>query len=62
MGPTKCTPDVVAFLQAQRTADPALATADLVARLAQERGVRLHRRTVERLVGRRERKKNSAAR
>jgi transposase len=61
VGPIKCTPDVVAFLLAQRTADPALAIADLVARLEQERGVRLHRRTVERLVGRRERKKNSAA-
>lgn len=61
VGPIKCTPDVVAFLQAQRTSDPALAMADLVARLEQERGVRLHRRTVERLVGRREREKNSAA-
>jgi len=61
VGPTKCTPDVVAFLQAQRVADPAIAPADLVARLARERGVRLHRRTVERLVGGSKRKKNSAA-
>ncbi len=62
VGPIKCTPDVMAFLRAQRATTPALATADLVARLARERGVRLHRRTVERLVGRPERKKNSAAR
>ncbi len=62
VGPIKCTPDIVAFLRAQRMANPALAMVDLVARLAQERGVRLHRRTVERLVGRRERKKNSTAR
>ncbi len=62
VGPIKCTPDVVEFLRAQRAADPAIATGDLVARLARERGVRLHRRTVERLVGRLERKKNSVAR
>ena len=61
VGPTKCTPEVVAFLRTLRSAEPALATADLVARLAEERGVRLHRRTVERLVGRQPRKKNSAA-
>jgi transposase len=61
VGPTKCTPDVVAFLRTLRTAEPALTTAELVARLAAERGVHLHRRTVERLVGRPPRKKNSAA-
>lgn len=62
VGPVKCIPAVVAFLRALRTAEPTLATLDLVARLAQERGVRLHRRTVERLVGRPHRKKNAAAR
>lgn len=62
VGPSKCTPDVVAFLRAQRAAHPDLSTPDLVARLAGERGVRLHRRTVERLVGQPARKKNSAAR
>jgi len=62
VGPVKCTPDVVEFLQAQRAAEPALASGELVERLARERGVRLHRRTVERLVGRRRRKKNSPAR
>ena len=60
VGPVKCTPDVVAFLRAQRTADPALSIPELVGRLARERDVHLHRRTVERLVGG-ERKKNSTA-
>jgi transposase len=61
VGPVKCTPDVVEFLRAQRTANPAVSIPELVARLARERDVQLHRRTVERLVGR-ERKKNSSAR
>ena len=62
VGPVKCTPAVVEFLRAQRAAEPTLSTPELVERLARERGVGLHRRTVERLVGRRERKKNSPAR
>jgi transposase len=57
VGPVKCTPDVVEFLQAQRAADPALSVPELQERLARERDVRLHRRTVERVVGRRPRKK-----
>jgi transposase len=57
VGPVKCTPEVVEFLETQRATDPALSIPELVNRLARERGVRLHRRTVERLVGRRERKK-----
>ncbi len=60
VGPVKCTPEVVAFLRAQRAADPAVPIRTLVERLAQDRGVRLHRRTVERLAGRPGRKKNSA--
>lgn len=62
VGPVKCTPDVVEFLQTQRAANPALSGPELVERLARERNVRLHRRTVERLVGRQPRKKNSGAR
>jgi transposase len=62
VGPVKCTPDVVEFLRAQRAADPTLSIPGLVERLARERGVHLHRRTVERLLGRRPRKKNSTAR
>lgn len=61
VGPVKCTPDVLAFLRSQRAHDPALPITTLVERLARDRGVRLHRRTVERLVGPRKRKKNSAS-
>jgi transposase len=60
VGPRKCTPQVVAFLQAQRAADATLPVTALMERLARERGVRLHRRTVEQLVGPSMRKKNSA--
>jgi hypothetical protein len=63
VGPVKCTPEVVDFLRAQRAADPARSIPALIEGLVQERGVRLHRRTVERLVGRRPaRKKNSPRR
>jgi transposase len=60
LGPMKCTPEVVAFLRAERAKDPHLPTTTLMARLTRERGVHLHRRTVERLVRPRARKKNSA--
>lgn len=60
VGPRKCTPEVVAFLRAHRADDPSLPITTLMARLARERGMHLHRRTVERLVGPRTRKKNSA--
>jgi transposase len=56
-GPVKCTAEVVDFLRAQRAADPDRSVPDLVERLAQERGVRLHRRTVEHLLRRPRRKK-----
>src|SRR5262249_372723 len=49
VGPVKCTPEVVEFLETQRATDPTLSIPELVNRLARERGVRLHRRTVERL-------------
>jgi transposase len=62
VGPMKCTADVVDFLQAQRAANPALPVTALQERLGRERGVQLHRRTVERLVGPPVRKKNSARR
>jgi transposase len=60
VGPMKCTPEVVAFLRAQRADAPRLSTTMLMERLARERGVDLHRRTVERLVRPLTRKKNSA--
>ena len=63
VGPVKCTPEVVDFLRAQRAADPRRSIQALIEGLVQQHGVRLHRRTVERLVGRRQaRKKNSSSR
>jgi hypothetical protein len=62
VGPRTCTPAVVAFLRAQRAEDPSLPITTILERLARDRGVQLHRRTVERLVGPPKRKKNFARR
>ena len=62
VGPVKCTPEVVDFLHAQRAADPTLSIPALIEGLVQQCGVRLHRRTVERLIGRHVGKKNSPRR
>ena len=62
VGPRTCTPAVVAFLRAQRADDPTLSIPTLLDRLQQMHGVRLHRRTVERIVGSGPRKKNAAGR
>ena len=45
-GPVKVTPEIVAYLQG---ADPVLSGADLVLEIERRFGVRLHRRTAERL-------------
>lgn len=57
VGPRTCTPAVVDFLRAQRADDPALSIPALLDRLEHTHGVRLHRRTVERIVGGGPRKK-----
>ena len=57
VGPRTCTPAVVAFLRAQRADDPALPISVLLDRLQRTHGVRLHRRTVERVMGGGPRKK-----
>ncbi len=62
VGPRTCTPTVVAFLRAQRAEDPTLSIMALLDRLQHTHGVRLHRRTVERIVGGGPRKKNAAER
>jgi len=56
LGPTKCTPDVMAFLRKAKTQDPTLSGATLAARVEERFGIRLHRRTVERLLGLRRRR------
>jgi transposase len=49
-GPTKCTPAVLAFLQAAQA--PGRSGAELAAQVRERFGVALHRRTVERVLGR----------
>ena len=60
VGPRTCTPAVVAFLHAQRADEPTLSIPALLDRLERTHGVRLHRRTVERVLGGGPRKKNAA--
>ena len=60
VGPRTCTPEVVAFLRAQRADEPTVSVPALLDRLQHTHGVRLHRRTVERIVGGGARKKNAA--
>ena len=56
-GPLKVSPGVVGFVAQRRRERPDLSGAELAAELEQALGVRLHRRTVERLVaGLRERR------
>ena len=62
VGPRTCTPAVVAFLRAQRADDPTVSIPALLDRLQRTHGVRLHRRTVERIVGGGPGKKNAAGR
>ncbi len=49
-GPLKASLDVVAFVREARADDPSLSGADLAAMVAERFEVRLHRRTVERLL------------
>lgn len=50
-GPTKCTSEVVAFLREAKSTHPDLSGATLAAQVEARFGVRLHRRTVERILG-----------
>jgi transposase len=56
LGPTKCTAEVMAFLRDAKTHDPTLSGATLAARVEERFGIRLHRRTVERVLGLRRRR------
>ncbi len=49
-GPLKVSPEVVGFVEQRRRERPDLSGAELAVELEQALGVRLHRRTVERLV------------
>ena len=60
LGPTKCTPEVMAFLREAKAKDPTLSGAALAARVEEHFRIQLHRRTVERLLGlRRQRAKKA---
>ena len=66
-GPVKCTPEIVAFLVREKQANPELSGRELAERLRQEKGIQVHRRTVEKIVAglgftRRQKKKRSAQR
>jgi transposase len=56
-GPIKLLPEVVAFLEQRRRERPGASGAELAAELEQALGVRLHRRTLERLAARRGRRR-----
>lgn len=49
-GPTKCTPEVVAYLVREKQGNPELSGRELADRLLERKGVEVHRRTVEKLV------------
>lgn len=49
-GPLKCTPQVVAFLVREKQVQPDLSGRELAERLLQQRGLEVHRRTVEKVV------------
>jgi transposase len=58
----KLTDEVVAFAREWLVSDPALRSADLVELIAGRFGVRVHRRSVERALARRERPKSGGER
>lgn len=49
-GPVKLTADLIAWVRALAREEPALSGRDLARRLAEEHGVEVHRRTIERLM------------
>ena len=46
----KCTPEIVAFLVREKQLKPELSGRELAERVLEEHGVRVHRRTVEKVV------------
>jgi DNA-directed RNA polymerase specialized sigma54-like protein len=49
-GPVKCTPEIVAFLVREKQKEPELSGRELAERVFEQRGVSVHRRTVEKVV------------
>ena len=51
-GPSKCTKEIVDFIQMRLLKDPGLSRDDLIIEIANEFGVKLHQRTIERGIAR----------
>lgn len=49
-GPVKCTAPIVAFLVRQKQFEPELSGRELAERVLEKHGVRLHRRTIEKVL------------
>jgi transposase len=49
-GAVKCTPEIVAFLVQQKQREPEISGRELAERVVEQFGVRMHRRTVEKVV------------
>ena len=49
-GPVKCTAEIVAFLVREKQREPELSGRELAERVFEQYGVRMHRRTVEKVV------------
>ena len=49
-GPVKCTPEIVVFLVREKQREPELSGRELAERVLERHGVRVHRRTVEKVV------------
>lgn len=58
-GPTKLTPDVVAYIEEQLEQDGGTGTPQLLSRIQRRFGLSLHRRTIEKVVQARRIKKNA---
>jgi transposase len=56
-GAHKLTPAVLDFVLQERAASPSLTIAELITRIQQQFGVAVHRRTIERHLGRQEKKR-----
>ncbi len=49
-GPVKCTAEIVTFVVRQKQLEPELSGRELAERVLEEHGVRMHRRTIEKVV------------
>lgn len=55
-GPRKCTGEILDFIQKERSKEPSLSMEDIILKVSQEFGIKLHQRTIERGIARRKKK------